>query len=172
MAGIHCPGCKANISVPGLIDCPLCQTFLDPPFLRELNANASRENRTMLAAQALSGTHQWFNWAVLGTLGLAIAALIYVVTMPSEKQERDRRVASALASCQKRIAGLAEFGEAETPPYTKNWAGGDEFYFAWQRGSFHFKNGFGALVPMSASCTGVISTGEIHHLTLNNKDVI
>lgn len=94
------------------------------------------------------------------------------MAVPSESQLYDRQVGAALLACQQRIAGLAEFGKAETPPYAKNYGKGDEFYFAWQRGSFHFKNGFGASVPMSASCTGIVSTGFIQHLTLNGKDIL
>jgi len=92
--------------------------------------------------------------------------------VPSESQIHDRKVSAALLACQQRIAGTAEFGDSETPPYSKNWAKGDEFMFAWPRGSFHFKNGFGAAVPMSASCTGLISTEEIQHLTVNGKDIL
>jgi hypothetical protein len=67
---------------------------------------------------------------------------------------------------------LAEYDKAETPPYSKNWAKGDEFSFAWPRGSLYFKDGLGAAVPMSASCAGTVFTGEIFHLNLNGKDVI
>jgi len=101
-----------------------------------------------------------------------VLLIVYRLVVPSESKLHDRAVSAALLACQQRIAGLADYGGAETPPYAKNHGKGDEFYFAWQRGSFHFRNGFGAEVPMSASCTGVVSTGEIQHLTLNGKNVL
>ena len=58
------------------------------------------------------------------------------------------------------------------PPYSKNWGKGDEFYFAWPTGSFYFKNGFGASVPMSASSIGRISTEQVEQLTLNGKTIV
>jgi len=94
------------------------------------------------------------------------------VEAPGESSVHGHKVPAGLAADQQRIARLAEHGAAEMAPYSKNRADSDEFYFAWQRGSFHFKNGFNASVPMSASCTGVVSTGEIKHLTLNSKDII
>jgi hypothetical protein len=171
MASIQCPGCKAHISVSGLIDCPLCQTFLDPPFLRELDAAAARENRAALKAHRLYGPKEWFGMITVSAIAIMLAFLVYQVAVPSEGQLHSRKVSDALLACQQRIAGAAEFGNAETPPYSKNWAKGDEFMFAWPRGSFHFKNGFGASIPMSASCTGVVSSGEIRHLTVNGKEV-
>jgi hypothetical protein len=36
----------------------------------------------------------------------------------------------------------------------------------------HLKSGFGASVPMSASCTGSVSTGEIQQLTVNGKTIL
>lgn len=172
MASIQCPGCKAHISVRGLIDCPLCQTFLDPPFLREIDAGAARENKATLKAQRLYGPKEWFGMITISAIAIMLAFLAYQVVAPSEGELHSRKVSAALLSCQQRISATAEYGDAETPPYSKNWAKGDEFMFAWPRGSFHFKNGFGASVPMSASCTGAISTGEIQHLTVNSKDVI
>ena len=109
---------------------------------------------------------------MLGAVIVPVGLIVYRVVVPSESQMHDRQVSAALLACQQRIAALAEFGGAEIPPYTKNWGKGDEFYFAWQTGSFHFKNGVGASLPMSASCTGVVSTGSIEHLTLDSKDII
>lgn len=93
------------------------------------------------------------------------------MAVPSESQVHDRKVNTGLLACQQRIAGLAEFGAAEMPPHTKNWGKGDEFYFAWPTGSFHFENGLGASVPMSASCVGFVTTSEIRHLTVNGRDI-
>lgn len=172
MSAIQCPGCKAHISVPGLIDCPLCQAFLDPPFLREQKEAEAKASARATAARHLPGPKEWLGGLVLVALAVSILSIGYRAIQPSASQTHDRKVSAALLACQQRIAGLAEYGDAETPPYSKNWGKGDEFYFAWPRGMFHFKNGFGASVPMSASCTGVISTGEIQHLTLNSKDII
>lgn len=172
MASIQCSGCKAHITVPGLINCPRCQTFLDPPFLRERAAADAKAAARAAAARQLLGPKEWLGLAVLAAVIVGMLSIGYRVLQPSESQAQDRKVMSALFACQQRITGLAEYGEADTPPYSKNFGKGDEFYFAWQRGSFHFKNGFGASVPMSASCIGSVSTGEIQHLTVNGKDVI
>jgi len=172
MAAVQCPSCKAHITVPGLIDCPLCQTHLNPPFLRELREKEARANRATANAQRIQGAKQWLILAAFGVVIALVGYLVYSVVVPSEGQLHARKVSAALLACQQRIAGLAEYGEAETPPYVKNFGKDDEFYFAWQRGSFHFKNGFGASVPMSASCIGSVSTGEIRQLTLNSRPVI
>lgn len=105
--------------------------------------------------------------AVLLAFLLMVGILVYQVAFPSKGELQERKMLKALASCQHRIAGLAQYGDAEMPPFTKNYGKGDEFYFAWPRGSFHFKNGFGASLPMSASCIGIISTGKIKQLTIN-----
>lgn len=63
MTAIQCPGCKARITVPGLINCPRCQTFMDPPFLREhvaTQADAARGPGSGL------GLKEWFGLAILG----------------------------------------------------------------------------------------------------------
>jgi hypothetical protein len=169
MASIQCSGCKAHITVPGLINCPRCQTFLDPPFLRERAAADAKAAVRAAAARQLLGPKEWLGLAVLAAVIVGMLSIGYRVLQPSESQVHDRNVMSALLACQQRITGMAEYGEAETPPYSKNFGKGDEFYFAWQRGSFHFKNGFGASVPMSASCIGSVSTGEIQQLTVNGK---
>lgn len=168
MASIQCPGCKAHITAPGLINCPRCQTFMDPPFLREHQAQLAA---AALPKASLLGAREWLGFAVLAVIALLVGVAVYRAVVPSPSQLHDRAVASALLACQQRIAGLAEFGGAEMPPYSKNWGKGDEFYFAWPTGSFHFRNGFGASVPMSASCTGIVSSGEILHLTLNGTEI-
>jgi len=187
MAGIHCPGCKAHISVPGLIDCPLCQTFLDPPFLREAKTTPSLlevrpmvtgtpathvplgASRPAISAKYMMTGNDRFAVITLSIIAVLVMLIIYRVVVPSESQLYDREVSAALVTCQQRIQSLADYGDAAMPPYVKNYGKGDEFYFAWQRGSFHFKNGFGASVPMSASCIGSVSTGEIQQLTVNGK---
>jgi hypothetical protein len=102
----------------------------------------------------------------------ALALIVYRVVVPSDQQLYERKVAQALVGCQQRIAGLAKYGNADTPPFVQNHGRDGEFYFAWPSGSFHFKNGFGAALKMSASCTGDVSTGKIKHLTLNGEDVL
>lgn len=168
MASIQCPDCKAHITVPGLINCPRCQTFMDPSFLREHQARLAATARPKTS---LLGPREWLGFAVLAAIVLLVGVAVYRAMVPSASQLHDRAVAAALLACQQRIAVLAEFGGGEVPPHSKNWAKGDEFSFSWPTGSFYFKNGFGASVPMSASCTGVVSTGEIQHLTVNGKDI-
>jgi len=168
MASIQCPGCEAHITVPGLINCPRCQTFMDPPFLREHQAQLAAATH---AKTSLVGPREWLGFSVLAAVALLVGLLAYRAAVPSESQLHDRKVGAALLACQQRIAGLAEFGGAEMPPYSKNWGKGDEFCFAWPAGSFHFKNGLGASVPMSASCTGIVSSQTIEHVTLNGKDM-
>ena len=114
----------------------------------------------------------FLTWAMLGSIALLVALIAYRVVVPSEETLHARKVSAALLQCQQRILGLAEYGDAETPPYVPNYGTKGEFYFAWQRGSFHFKNGYGAPEKMSASCTGDLSTGEITHLTVNAKTII
>lgn len=75
----------------------------------------------------------------------------------------------ALVRCQDAILARAEFGDVERPPPVRNHGRGDEFYFAWPSGSFHFVNGFGAKVPMSASCIGSRSRRAITSLTINGQ---
>ena len=111
-------------------------------------------------------------WAALGSIALLIALIAYRVVVPSEETLHARKVSAALFQCQQLILGQATYGDAETPPYAPNYGKKGEFYFAWQRGSFHFKNGYGAPEKMSASCTGDLSTGEITHLTVNAKTII
>lgn len=167
MASIQCPGCKAHITVPGLINCPRCQTFMDPPFLREHQAKAAAAH----SRPSLLGPREWFAFGALAAIVVLVGLIVYRVAVPSDSQVHDRKVSAALLACQQRIAGLAEFGGAEMPPYSKNWGKGDEFYFAWPTGSFHFKNGFGASVPMSASCVGTVSTQTIQHVILDDQYV-
>lgn len=190
MPAIQCPGCKAHISVPGLIDCPLCQTFLDPPFLRSYQKpvapieilTAPPDKKVLqaqyAAAQAAPRTgykwtgRDWFNVFCISAIVVFSGLIVYRLAIPSDDELQKRKVGAALFACQQRIVGLAEYGGADTPPYVKNYGRGDEFYFAWGLGSFHFNNGFGAPLPMSASCIGQLSTGEIRQMTLNGKDIL
>lgn len=189
MAAIQCPGCKAYISASGLTHCPRCQTVMPRPAMREMKkpapilATGANPGRPAAHAHAsvpasaapVKRKHSamdWFAMIIIPTIVVLVLLVIYRVVVPSEAELHKRAVSAALFACQKHIHGLAEYRDADMPPYTKNWGKGDEFAFSWQRGSFHFKNGFGTAVPMSASCTGVVSTGEIRHLTLNSKDII
>ena len=169
MASIQCPGCKAHISVPGLIDCPRCQTFLDPPWLREHHA---AQKRSVMRPGSIYTYRDWFNLTLLGALVCLIVFIGYLAVSPSKGKTKSQKISAALFQCQQRILGLAEYGDAEMPPYVKNYGKGDEFYFAWPSGTFHFKNGFGSPVRMSASCIGDVSTGEIKQLTLNGKEIL
>ncbi|WP_314439442.1 hypothetical protein [Massilia timonae] len=142
---------------------------MDPPFLRE---RAAAEAAAARVSAYGVGWKERLGLLALGAIVILAGLIVYRVAVPSESQVHDRKVSAALLACQKRIVGLVELGGAEMPPYSKNWAKGDEFHFAWPTGSFHFKNGFGAAVPMSASCTGRISTGQIEQLTLNGKTIL
>lgn len=114
----------------------------------------------------------WFTIIILSTIAVLIVLNIYRVAVPSESKIRDRAVSAALYQCQRAIQLTAQYGDADRPPYTKNYGRADEFYFAWPRGSFEFTNGFGAREKMSASCNGVLSTGEIKSLTVNSNDIL
>lgn len=114
----------------------------------------------------------WFATITLSAIAVLVCLIIYRVIVPSDAKVRDRAVSAALFGCQKAIKSTAQYGDAEMPPYAKNHGSGDEFYFAWPKGSFEFANGFGSREKMSASCIGAISTGEIKQLTVNSKDIL
>lgn len=112
----------------------------------------------------------WIAIICVPAILICIGLIGYRAFVPSESQRYDRAVSDALHLCQRAIASVAEYGDADTPPYTRNYGTQGEFYFAWPQGSFEFTNGFGAKVKMSASCNGKVSTGEITSLTVNGKD--
>ncbi|HBI70687.1 MAG TPA: hypothetical protein DDZ22_17280 [Massilia sp.] len=111
-------------------------------------------------------------WAALGSIAILIVLIAYRVVVPSDETLHARKVSAALFQCQQRIVGLAEYGDAETPPYVPNYGTKGEFNFGWQRGSFHFKNVYGASEKMSASCIGDLESGEIKQLTVNAKTIL
>lgn len=164
MSSTQCPGCKAQLSVKGLINCPLCQTFLNPAFLRE--------QKKPEVAPIQVDYKKWFAFVTLGAIGVMLCLIAYRVAVPSETTLRDRKVSNALANCQQRIVSQAEFGDAETPPAAKNYGKGNEFYFAWGVGSFHFKNQYGSPMKMSASCIGEVDSGLIRQLTINGQSIL
>jgi hypothetical protein len=178
MATIQCPGCNAHLSVKGLVNCPLCQTYLNPPHHRTITPATHGTRPVHLDAQTaprLSTTFGWAEWlgaATLAGIAAMVVVLIYTATFPSAEKIRDRQVSAALAQCQHAIRAHAQYGEAETPPYVPNHGRDDEFHFAWAPGAFHFTNGFGAKVRMSASCNGNVSSGKIQSLTLTGKDLL
>jgi hypothetical protein len=173
MTAIQCPGCNAHVSVKSATNCPRCQAHLPrsaPATSGNGKDSALRDDgwkpststapharhatvapAVSTAAPTSSNARNVFAYAVLGAIAVLIALIAYRLVVPSEDKLYARKVSAALLQCQQRIAGLAEFGGAETPPYTKNYGKADEFYFAWQRGSFHFMNGSGAQEKMSAS---------------------
>ncbi len=114
----------------------------------------------------------FLTWAVLASVALLIALIAYRAVVPSEETLHARKVSAALLQCQQRILDQATYGDAETPPYVPNFGSKGEFYFAWQRGSFHFKNAYGVPEKMSASCIGDLETGEIKQLTVNTKTIL
>jgi|GEM_PF-3352720 len=188
MATIQCSGCKAHLSITGSLACPRCQTPL--PASKKLAEKSQSSRRpgsltssveselasgaplTKQPAPASTAAKDIFAYTVLGAIVVCIVLIAYRVIVPSDETVHARKVSAALLACQQRIAGLAEFGGADQPPYAKNYGKGNEFYFAWSRGTFHFTNAFGARVAMSASCVGDVDSGQIKHMTLNGKDVI
>ena len=164
MSAIQCKACGTHLPGKWSRPCPKCKKPLqiDTPSAPESSSqNASSKSSGLVAATTVGAI------LVLG------AAILYkMLSPPSAEELRSRAVMSALTKCQFTIKSTAQYGDAETPPYTANYGSGDEFYFAWPRGSFHFTNGFGAKLPMSASCIGSISAGEIKGLTINGKDMM
>lgn len=162
---VQCPSCKAYLALSNPVTCPRCNGPL-PQAASASNAHTLSRQRTENSTRGLFGT----------AVGIAIVAafglIIYRIAVPSDHQLYERKVAQALVSCQHRLVGRAKFGGAEMPPVVQNHGRDGEFYFAWPTGSFHFKNGFGGSIKMSASCIGEVSTGEIKHLTLSGEDVL
>lgn len=165
MKAVQCKGCGAFLSIKGLVNCPRCQAYLDPP-------DHAKQNE----AKSVNGLKMSEWLGVLALIGIAamIALIIKLVFFPSAEKTREdskrQRIIAALTQCQNAIKSTAKYGGAESPPYAQNHGSGDEFYFAWPTGSFHFTNGFGAREKMSASCIGSLSTGSITQLTINGKD--
>lgn len=172
MPAIQCPGCKAPLSVKGLVDCPLCGAYLNPPHHRAATRAANSAANAIAIKSAASNAMGLGAWLGVVAIGALIVAAVTSVIAPSAEKKQHTQVISALTNCQQTIKSTAQYGDAQMPPYVQNNGSNDEFYFAWPAGSFYFINGFGAKVRMSASCTGRISTGEIQHLTVNGKDVI
>lgn len=164
MPAIQCPGCRAHLSVRGLVNCPRCQAYLNPPHHQVAQTTPNRSAGTSPTTV--------FSFLALAAIVAGIVALAFSVVSPSAERVKGRLVTAALTQCQNAIRSAAQYGDAELPPYTANHGKDDEFYFAWPSGSFIFTNGFGGKVKMSASCTGSISNGKIEHLTLNGKDII
>jgi hypothetical protein len=165
MAAIQCPGCKAHLSVPGLVNCPRCQTYLSPPHLAPTRAPAPP---LMTKAKATN----LLGMVVIAGIGISVAAIVYRLAFPSQEDVRAKASSQALVGCQFAIQSAAQYGGADLPPPVQNGSRpqDDEFYFAWPPGSFEFSNGFGAKEKMSASCIGTLSTGAIKQLTINGKD--
>ena len=166
MTAIQCPSCKAYISVAKATNCPRCQTALS-----QVSVNHSNKAPMTPARNGALTARDWLNIGLIAALLVMMAIVAVGLFLPSESKIHNQKVSTALLACQQRLSKYAKYGESETPPYVENHGGGDEFYFAWPTGSFHFKNGFGTSIPMSASCIGTLSTGEIKQVTLNGKDI-
>lgn len=132
-------------------------------------SNEARRDATQQAKSGLTVSERIGLVAIIGSVAF-IGLIVYFAAFPSTEKKRHEGVMQALAQCQSAIKSVAKYGNAETPPYIDNYGRGDEFYFVWPSGSFHFANEFGAQEKMSASCIGVISTGLITQLTINGKD--
>lgn len=163
MASIQCPGCKAHLSVNGLVNCPLCQTYLNPPH------HAAKA--APVPASIGMGPKEWLSAIGLTGIVICVGLIVYRVIVPSEDQIYSRQVSKALLACQDAILSAAKYGGAERPPYAKNYGKGAEFYFAWQNGSFTLPNGLGGQEKASASCIGNLSDTQITRLTINGQDL-
>src|SRR5690606_14547502 len=114
-----------------------------PPFASRSTPGQTAAHAQVAAAAPLAAAKpkwsavDWFGMVTISAIVVFVLLIVYRVVVPSESKLHDRAVSAALLACQRRIAGLADYGGAETPPYATNHGKGDEFYFAWQRGSFH-----------------------------------
>lgn len=178
MPAVQCPGCKAHISIPSLHDCPRCKAPLPSPLLSKPMPASPQTIYAPGPAFLTTGSEPQPTKKALVILGLGAillcaGLLIYNVVFPSAEKLRQTAISKALTGCQFAIKSLAQYGDADMPPYVPNQARSedDEYYFAWPRGSFEFTNGFGAKEKMSASCIGKLSTGEIAQLTLNGQTI-
>lgn len=172
MAGITCTGCGAHVTVRGLTKCPICRIPMSPISDARVKVLAPTPSPPRERAAYATTAKDWFTIITLSAIAILIVLIIYRVAIPSDSQIRDRAVSAALYQCQRAIHLTAQYGNADMPPYVKNYGRDDEFYFAWPRGSFEFANGFGAREKMSASCNGILSTNEIKSLTVNGKDIL
>jgi len=96
MPSVQCPGCKAHISVPDLINCPRCQTFMDPPFLRQCAPAAAAAAR--VSGYGL-GAKEWLGLSVIGAAIALVGLILYRLGVHSESQVHDRKVSAALLAC-------------------------------------------------------------------------
>ena len=160
---IQCKAC--NVPLPaGLIDCPVCENPVD--------GSPRKIGKAPIAVpKGVLGWREWLGLICIGAIVVFIGLIVYRKMVPSDAQVYDQQVRNVRLKCQTTIASLAKFGGSDTPPYVVNVGNGDAFRFVWPRGSFEFTNGFGAREKMSATCSGVISTGEIKTLTINDKQV-
>lgn len=177
MAAVKCAGCGTFISARGLENCPKCRAPIAP--IPDSRLPESPNTRKIPRANHAPGQAAVSNvGAIIGgicVLGIVISIGVigWGITNPSTEKIRKRALAEALVQCQEAIKSTAAYGGADMPPYAKNYGSADdEFYFAWPRGSFEFTNSFGGKELMSASCTGILSTRTITHLTVNSRDVI
>lgn len=164
MPAAVCTECGAHVAIDGATNCPRCNGRLQNP--------TDTHPAQFASASSAMGFSAWLGLLALGVIVALLGLIVYRLIVPSEESIRRELTVAALIKCQRAIQSVAQYGDADTPPYAQNHGKGDEFYFAWPRGSFEFANGFGAREKMSASCTGTLSTGEIKSLTINGKDII
>jgi hypothetical protein len=163
--------CKAcNVYLPaGFVDCPVCENPIDGSPRKTVKTSPAVP---VVIPKVKLGWREWLGLAGIGMFILFIGVAVYRNIVPSESQIHDKQVGKVRLKCQTAIQSLAKFGGSDTPPYVANVGNGDTFRFVWPRGSFEFTNGFGAREKMSATCAGVISTGEIKTLTVNGKEIL
>lgn len=106
-------------------------------------------------------------WLLFTLVSAVIFAVLFAIRFNSNDDGRRQMLSQALSSCQKVILSLAKYGDAERPPYRTPEATGRVVSYSWEKGSFHFKNGFGVKVPQSAVC--MVSEGEVVFLKFNDE---
>ena len=91
---------------------------------------------------------------------------------PEKKVEHHiSRKVLALTKCQDAIKKASRDYDAAKVPYSEDFGGSNEFYFAWNnRNPIKLINGFGRLVPTTGSCI-VDADLHIKSLTVGGKDI-
>ena len=169
MAAHKCAGCGTFLTGKYLTTCPRCGTAFNPAD-RYKKTQATLPASIPSASISSRSSSESIGRIIIVSVTVVAAVAIYANWSPSTNRQQAIDISSSLRVCQDAILSQAKFGDSETPPAVPNHGSGDEFYFAWPHGSFHFKNGFNASVKMSASCIGKISTGQITSLTVNGQD--
>lgn len=113
----------------------------------------------------------------LSTLSILIALGVGFVWFKTRDPAPERIVfgeMDALYLCQQTIKSIAKDPENAVVPYVQNFGKGNEYYFAWGRGTTfaRMRNGFGYDAPVSAACIVDGNKKRITSLTINTKTII